>query len=62
MDSEPCAFCGHIDSRHRTVDAIREAEAAGDDYLYLLEAYGLEIDQFVAMEREVYPHRYRGGS
>ena len=48
-----CAFCGHPDSRHRIVDSIREAEAAGDDLDELLAVCGMSRTEFLELEATV---------
>ncbi len=35
-----CAFCGHPDSRHRIVDAMKERIAADEKLEEVLEDYG----------------------
>lgn len=43
-----CAFCGHSDSRHRIVDAIKERVAAGESSEEVLEDYGWTVEMLSA--------------
>lgn len=48
-----CAFCGHPDHRHRIVDAVRDAIAAGDPRDGVLAAHGLTEDAWTSLIGEV---------
>ena len=48
-----CVFCGHPDSRHRIVDAIREREAAGEDLMDVLAQHGWTFEELLRIESEV---------
>lgn len=51
--SHECAFCGHPDHRHRTVEAIEERIATGESEADVLEDYGLDDDSYESLVREV---------
>jgi hypothetical protein len=48
-----CAFCGHPDARHRTIDAIEERIAAGEPQDEVLHDYGMTPAKFVFISRQL---------
>ena len=51
-----CALCGHPDSRHRVVDAIRERAATGEPLAEVLADYGWTAERFDRVAGEVDAH------
>jgi len=48
-----CAFCGHPDARHRTIDAIEERIASGERALDVFNDYGWAPSKFLRVAEEV---------